>query len=400
MSSSNPASTRTWPPPPWGTQQVNLFPGARYDGVFGMWYGKGPGVDRCGDVFKHANAAGTSPHGGVLVVAGDDHPAKSSTLPHQSDHILKACMIPALFPASVQEVLDYGLHGWAMSRYAGVWVGMKCITDIVEVSASVDVDVERVRILLPEDFQLPPDGLNIRIPDTPLQQEARLLDYKLYAALAYARANQLNREPWHVPVSEARFGIMTSGKAYLDTCQALADLGLSPEVCRRIGLRLFKVGMVWPLESTGTQRFADGLDEILVVEESARCWNTSSRKNCSAGSAAARRSRAWLASSMTRTAANGPCRRATGCCPRTTSSRPPWWPRPSPRGCCASRCPRMCAPASRRGWTPSPRANRRWRARAWSRSASPGSVQAVRTIRPPACRRARAAWPASAATTW
>ena len=137
---------------------------------------QGPGVDRCGDVFKHANAAGTSPHGGVLVVAGDDHPAKSSTLPHQSDHILKACMIPALFPASVQEVLDYGLHGWAMSRYAGVWVGMKCITDIVEVSASVDVDVERVRILLPEDFQLPPDGLNIRIPDTPLQQEARLLD--------------------------------------------------------------------------------------------------------------------------------------------------------------------------------------------------------------------------------
>ena len=224
-----------------------------------------PGVDRCGDVFKHANAAGTSPHGGVLVVAGDDHPAKSSTLPHQSDHILKACMIPALFPASVQEVLDYGLHGWAAATRASA--GMKCITDIVEVSASVDVDVERVRILLPEDFQLPPDGLNIRIPDTPLQQEARLLDYKLYAALAYARANQLNREPWHVPVSEARFGIMTSGKAYLDTCQALADLGLSPEVCRRIGLRLFKVGMVWPLESTGTQRFADGLDEILVVEE-------------------------------------------------------------------------------------------------------------------------------------
>ena len=133
----------------WGTQQVNLFPGAKYDGVFGMWYGKGPGVDRCGDVFKHANAAGTSPHGGVLVVAGDDHPAKSSTLPHQSDHILKACMIPALFPSSVQEVLDYGLHGWAMSRYAGVWVGMKCITDIVEVSADVykrqgPIDMARV----------------------------------------------------------------------------------------------------------------------------------------------------------------------------------------------------------------------------------------------------------------
>jgi len=251
----------------WGSQQVNLFPGAKYDGVFGMWYGKGPGVDRCGDVFKHANAAGTARHGGVLVVAGDDHPAKSSTLPHQSDHILKACMIPALFPSSVQEVLDYGLHGWAMSRYAGVWVGMKCITDIVEVSASVDVDPQRVRILLPDDFQLPADGLNIRLADTPLQQEARLLDYKLYAALAYARANRLNRELWDVPQRDARFGIMTSGKAYLDTRQALSDLGLSEAVCRRIGLRLFKVGMVWPLESTGTQRFAEGLDEILVVEE-------------------------------------------------------------------------------------------------------------------------------------
>jgi indolepyruvate ferredoxin oxidoreductase len=251
----------------WGSQQVNLFPGAKYDGVFGMWYGKGPGVDRCGDVFKHANAAGTARHGGVLVVAGDDHPAKSSTLPHQSDHILKACMIPALFPSSVQEVLDYGLHGWAMSRYAGVWVGMKCITDIVEVSASVDVDPHRVEILLPQDFQLPADGLNIRLADTPLQQEARLLDYKLYAALAYARANQLNREIWQVPQRDARFGIMTSGKAYLDTRQALSDLGLSEAVCQRIGLRLFKVGMVWPLESTGMQRFAEGLDEILVVEE-------------------------------------------------------------------------------------------------------------------------------------
>ena len=249
----------------WSSQQVNLFPGARYDGVYGMWYGKGPGVDRCGDVFKHANAAGTSRHGGVLVVAGDDHPAKSSTLPHQSDHILKACMIPVLFPSSVQEVLDYGLHGWAMSRYAGVWVGMKCITDIVEVSASVDVDVDRASIALPDDFAMPPDGLNIRLPDTPLQQEARLLDYKLYAALAYARANGLNREMWRVP--GGRFGIITSGKAYLDTRQALQDLGLSEDVCRRIGLRLYKAGMVWPLEAAGLQAFADGLDEILVVEE-------------------------------------------------------------------------------------------------------------------------------------
>jgi len=251
----------------WGSQQVNMFAGAQYDGVYGMWYGKGPGVDRCGDVFKHANAAGTSRHGGVLVVAGDDHPAKSSTLPHQSDHILKACGIPVLFPASVQEVIDYGMLGWAMSRYAGVWVGMKCITDIVEVSASVEVDPDRVSLVLPQDFILPPDGLNIRLPDTPLAQEARLLDHKLYAALAYARANGLNRELWHVPDHAARFGIITSGKAYLDTTQALIDLGLTSEVCQRIGLRLFKVGMVWPLESTGLLRFAENLDEILVVEE-------------------------------------------------------------------------------------------------------------------------------------
>ena len=308
-------------------------------------------------------------------------------------------MIPALFPASVQGVLDYGLHGWAMSRYAGVWVGMKCITDIVEVSASVDVDVERVRILLPEDFQLPPDGLNIRIPDTPLQQEARLLDYKLYAALAYARANQLNREPWHVPVSEARFGIMTSGKAYLDTCQALADLGLSPEVCRRIGLRLFKVGMVWPLESTGAAfrrragRDPGGGGKRQVLEyqlkEELFGWIGSGKKiprvvgkfDDKDGGEWAVPQGNWLL-------------------PRTTSSRPPWWPRPSPRGCCASRCPRIMragiqarldAIAAREQALARPRV---------VESTSPGSVQAVRTIRPPACRRARAAWPASAATTW
>lgn len=249
----------------WGSQQVNLFPGARYDGVFGMWYGKGPGVDRCGDVLKHANAAGTSPHGGVLVLAGDDHPAKSSTLPHQSDHILKAAMLPVLFPSSVQEYLDFGLHGWAMSRYAGVWVGMKCLTDIVEASASVEVDSERVSILLPEDFVLPDGGLNIRWPDTPLEQEARLLDYKLYAALAYARANRLNHTVYDAP--DARFGIAASGKAYLDTRQALIDLGLTESVCRQIGLRLYKVGMVWPLEAQGVRQFAEGLDEILVVEE-------------------------------------------------------------------------------------------------------------------------------------
>src|SRR3984893_2257640 len=249
----------------WGTQQVNLFAGAKYDGVFAMWYGKGPGVDRCGDVFKHANAAGTSPKGGVLVAVGDDHGAKSTTLAHQSDHILKACLIPVLFPASIQEYLDLGLHGYAMSRYAGVWVGFKCVTEAVEASSSVVVDPDRVRIQLPDDFAMPPEGLNIRWPDTPLAQEARLLDYKLYAALAYCRHNRLNRTEIDSP--DARFGIVASGKAYLDTRQALMDLGLDDQTCRRVGIRLFKCAMVWPLEAQSIRDFADGLTEILVIEE-------------------------------------------------------------------------------------------------------------------------------------
>ncbi|SMP52989.1 indolepyruvate ferredoxin oxidoreductase family protein [Noviherbaspirillum suwonense] len=249
----------------WGTQQVNLFEGALYDGVFGMWYGKGPGVDRCGDVFKHANMAGTSAHGGVLVLAGDDHAAKSSTTAHQSEHILKACGIPVLYPSTVQEYLDYGLHGWAMSRYTGLWVAMKCVTDIVESGAAVDLDPDRVQIVLPQDFQLPAGGLNIRWPDAVLEQEARMSNYKWYAALAYARANKLNRIVWDSP--RARIGIITAGKSYLDTRQALADLGIDETVARDIGIRLYKVGMTWPLEAEGVREFAQGLEEILVVEE-------------------------------------------------------------------------------------------------------------------------------------
>ncbi len=249
----------------WGTQQANLFPGAKYDGVFGLWYGKGPGVDRCGDVFKHANMAGTSQHGGVLVLAGDDHAAKSSTTAHQSEHILKACGIPVLYPSSVQEYLDYGLHGWAMSRYTGLWVAMKCVTDIVESGASVDLDPERVQIALPTDFELPPGGLNIRWPDAVLEQETRMNNFKWYAALAYVRANKLNRIIWDSP--HAKIGIITAGKSYLDTRQALADLGINEEVARDIGIRLYKIGMTWPLEAEGVREFAQGLEEILVVEE-------------------------------------------------------------------------------------------------------------------------------------
>src|SRR5947209_4087174 len=252
----------------WGTQQLNLFPGARYDGVFSMWYGKGPGVDRCGDVFKHANAAGTSRYGGVLALAGDDHAAKSSTLPHQSEHIFKACLIPVLSPANVQDYLDLGLHGLAMSRFSGCWVAFKCVTDVVESGASVEVDPHRVSIKLP-DFALPPGGLNIRWPDGILEQEARILDYKVYAAIAYARANGLDRIVWNPPSSgrPARFGIATTGKSYGDVMQALADLGIDEQVANDIGLRVYKIGLSWPLEPQGARRFADGLEEILVVEE-------------------------------------------------------------------------------------------------------------------------------------
>jgi indolepyruvate ferredoxin oxidoreductase len=250
----------------WGTQQLDLYPQSKkYDGVFGIWYGKGPGVDRCSDVFKHANMAGTAKHGGVIAIAGDDHVAKSSTAAHQSDHIFKACGLPVFFPSGVQDILDMGLHAFAMSRFSGVWSGMKTIQEVVESSASVSVDPDRVKIVLPEDFAMPPGGLHIRWPDAPLEQEARLFDHKWYAALAYVRANKLNHDV--IRSAHDRFGIIASGKAYNDTRQALADLGLDDDTCRRLGIRLHKVNVVWPLEATITREFAAGLQEILVVEE-------------------------------------------------------------------------------------------------------------------------------------
>ena len=250
----------------WGTQQLGFAPAgsAKFDGVFGIWYGKGPGVDRCSDVFKHANMAGTTPWGGVLAVAGDDHVAKSSTAAHQSDHIFKACGLPVFFPASVQEVLDLGVHAIALSRFAGVWSGMKTIQEIVESSATVDIEAGRVKIVLP-DFEMPPGGLHIRWPDAALDQEARLFDYKWYAALAYIRANKLNHNVIEGP--NDCYGIMASGKAYNDTRQALLDLGLDVATCQRLGIRVHKVSVVWPLEAQTTQEFAQGLKEILVIEE-------------------------------------------------------------------------------------------------------------------------------------
>lgn len=249
----------------WGTQQVNLHADAKYDGVFAMWYGKGPGVDRCGDVFKHANHAGSSKHGGVLLIAGDDHGAKSSTLPHQSDHEFISAVVPVLYPAGVQEYLDLGVHGFAMSRYSGCYVGIKAVTDTVESTASVVVDPDRVKPIIPDDFPLPEGGVNIRWPHTPLEQEKLMHDYKIYMAIHYARVNKLNRIVIDSP--RPRLGIMAAGKAYLDVRQALDDLGIDDDLAKAIGLRVYKVGMVWPLEPEGVQEFASGLEEILVVEE-------------------------------------------------------------------------------------------------------------------------------------
>ena len=249
----------------WGSQQVNLFPEGKYDGVFALWYGKGPGVDRCGDVFKHANSAGVAEHGGVLVLAGDDHGCKSSTIAHQSEHAFIASMIPVLNPSNVQEILDYGIIGWELSRYSGCWVAMKTIAENVDSSAVVEVDPLRVTTQIPDDFQIPEGGLHIRWPDPPLAQEARLNTYKIYAARAFARANKLNQVVIDSP--QPRLGIVTTGKSYLDVRQALEELGIDLELCAQVGIRVLKVGMSWPLEPVSVHDFAQGLDEILVVEE-------------------------------------------------------------------------------------------------------------------------------------
>ena len=254
----------------WGSQQVHLLGESDYDGVFGLWYGKGPGVDRSIDVFKHLNHAGTSPHGGVLLVAGDDHGAYSSTLPHQSDHVFAASMIPVLYPCNVQEYIELGLHGWAMSRFSGCAVGFKALADTVESSASISADPFAVQTRLPSEFVLPEGGLNNRLSTDTLgvqarKQEALMQDHKIYAAMAYARENRLNRVTIDAP--QARLGIVASGKSYLDVLEALEELGIDEALAAEIGIRLFKVSMPWPLEPEGIREFSRGLEEILVVEE-------------------------------------------------------------------------------------------------------------------------------------
>ncbi|MCU4367414.1 indolepyruvate ferredoxin oxidoreductase family protein [Acinetobacter courvalinii] len=249
----------------WGTQQANLAGQGKYDGVTSWWYGKGPGVDRSGDVLRHANLAGTAEHGGVVALFGDDHSCKSSTVPHQSEHVMIGCGIPIFYPTSVQHILDLGVHAVAMSRFAGLWTSMKLVSEIVETSASVNVDLDRVIPVIPENVDFPADGVNIRWPDHGIQQEQRLYQHRLPAVLAYARANQLNQTTW--PCENARIGIVASGKGYLDTIEALRILGIENETAQQLGLRVYQVGLIWPLEPQGIREFAKGLQELIVVEE-------------------------------------------------------------------------------------------------------------------------------------
>ena len=248
-----------------GSQEVGLLPGSKFDGVFGMWYGKGPGLDRSIDAFRHANAAGTSKYGGVLAVVGDDHGCKSSTYPYQSEHLFMSLSMPILAPANVQEVLDLGIYGWEMSRYCGCWVGLKAITENMDSAISAEINPGRIKIKIPESFKLPNDGVNVRWPDSPLAQEERLNKFKIYAARVFALENDLNRIV--INSKQAKLGIITSGKSYLDVMQAFDDLGIDEKLAAEIGIRVYKVGMPWPLEPVKTHEFADGLDEILVVEE-------------------------------------------------------------------------------------------------------------------------------------
>ena len=249
----------------WGTQQTELGGEGKYDGVFGIWYGKGPGVDRSGDVLRHANYAGTSKFGGVLALMGDDHTCESSTTCHQSELAMVDAMIPILNPSGVQEIIDYGIIGWKLSRYSGCWVGLKCVHDTVESTASINVDVDRIKIETPNNFNLPTDGLNIRFPDTPQAQEKRIHEYKIDAVRAFCRANKLDREVWQG--GSAKIGIVTVGKSYLDTQLAFEELGIDETEAERLGVSLYKVAMPWPLEPRGILEFTKGLDLIIVVEE-------------------------------------------------------------------------------------------------------------------------------------
>jgi len=248
----------------WGTQQAELRGEGKYDGVFGLWYGKGPGVDRSGDAMRHANMAGTSPKGGVLMAMGDDHTGESSTVCHQSDWALIDAYMPVLSPAGVQEILDYGLYGYALSRFAGVWAGLKVMKDTIEVTSVVDGRSDRMQFVTPE-FPMPEGGLSIRLNDHWIAQEARMIDHKRFAAEAFAHANRIDRRMMGKP--GAKIGFVAAGKNWLDLTHALSLLGIDAEEAERLGITTYKIGQTFPMDMMGFNDWAEGLDLIVVVEE-------------------------------------------------------------------------------------------------------------------------------------
>ncbi len=248
----------------WGSQEAEFF-GAKVDGVFGLWYSKGPGVDRSGDALRHANLWGTSKNGGVIMAVGDDPMSRSSSIQQQSEHTLAGLCIPVFYAANVQDIYDYGLLGWQLSRYAGVWVGIKSVSDIYESWYPVDTDPGRNTAILPVDRNSLPLDVHTRWPDRSVDQDERMLKARLPAVQAFARANRLNRET-HTP-QQRKLGIITAGKSWADTLEALRDLGIEQEQLDALGLAVYKVGLIWPLEPEGIKAFVAGLDEVLVIEE-------------------------------------------------------------------------------------------------------------------------------------
>jgi indolepyruvate ferredoxin oxidoreductase len=248
----------------WGAQQAEIRGEGKYDGVFGLWYGKGPGVDRSGDALRHANMAGSSKHGGVLVAMGDDHTGESSTVLHQSEWSLLDCYLPIVSPAGVQEILDYGIYGYALSRFSGLWVGLKTMKDTIEVTSVVDGDPNRIQLVTPE-MDLPADGLNIRLDDDRFRQEDRIIDHKRFAAEAFSHANKMDKRVWGKP--GAKIGFVAAGKNWLDLVHALSLLNIDENMAERLGITTYKVGQTWPMDMKGFNAWAEGLDLIVVVEE-------------------------------------------------------------------------------------------------------------------------------------
>ncbi len=252
----------------WGSQQIEYRNRNKKDGVFGIWYGKGPGFDRSMDAFKHANAAGTSKNGGVLAIAGDDHGAKSSTLPHQSDHNFVSAFIPYLYPAGIDDIVPYGLLGFAMSRYSGCWIGMKIVSDVADSAKTYDTSIESRKIIIPSDEDLleyTELNRNISFNETPRELDFKLQRVKGFAAQVFGYKNKIDQVKW--PNNNSKIGIISSGKSYNDVREALRWLGIDKAKAEDLGVCLFKVGMPWPLEPNAIRSFCEGLDHVLVVEE-------------------------------------------------------------------------------------------------------------------------------------